>query len=167
MKIKIIIPSQVCLVKLIKFSKIFQNELEFSSERITNQWSHVHLLHHERVLHWVGAFKHSTTLCISMMHKLTGNNGFTGISFLFSCLLSHRAMMKQWRNGNENFFPVDGTYFCNPLQDSSGLVNFQSWTFACFNWFQCDAESRYSTFVNLCRKQSRAQWNRVISSYQK
>lgn len=155
-------------MKLIKFSGIFQNELEFSSERITNQWSHVHLLHHERVLHWVGAFKHSTTLCISMMHKLTGEQwiyrDFLSVFVFVESSCDDETMEKRkWK-------------LFSPLMAHISAIRFKihrAWWISSLEHlhvsigFNAMHESRYSPFVNLCRKQSRAQWNRVISSYQK
>lgn len=110
------------------------------------------------VLHSVGALKHSTTaLCISMMHKLTANNEFTGISFLFSCLLSHRCWW--WNNGEtemKTFFSIDGTHFCSSRQDSSGRVGFQVFNVCMFQYIAWIAF--FSLFVNLCRKQTQTQW---------
>lgn len=81
--------------------------------------------------------------CIIMMHKLLANNG-TIRDFLFvSSMLSHQAMMKQWRNGNENFFDVDGIHSVDSFQDSPGLVDFQ--TEICM--IKCNSEIAFYVFI--------------------
>lgn len=69
----------------------------------TNQWSDVHLLHHERAPYSAGALKHSAILCIIMMHKLPANNGFVR-DFLFVVeLVESSLVMKQWKTEMELF----------------------------------------------------------------